>query len=68
MQAYGLIFSLDHLITDTRQAWVAAWHALAASEQLPPPPDASRLLLPNVCPERIMTDVSGCTRVWGAGS
>lgn len=55
--AFGLIFNFDTVIADTKYALALAWQELARAKGLPVP-EASRVMVHNACPERIMMDVS----------
>ena len=59
VQAYGLIFSLDNVVANTREALASAWTLLAQRKGFPIPKDPLRLVWYGTSPERIMLDVSG---------
>jgi beta-phosphoglucomutase-like phosphatase (HAD superfamily) len=57
-EAFGMIFSFEGVVADTRGVLRTAWEKLAAEKGLPLPPHVrTRLPMANTCPERVMLDV-----------
>ena len=57
-EAFGLIFSWDNVVADTRALQLAAWRRVAADEGLPFP-ELARPAMFGMRPERVVTEARG---------